>query len=641
MNVSLRAPARWQAWVFGLIALITCGAAFVGLSANGLWIDELFTVYVIHHNGGLAEVFRRALTDTHPPLYYFFLYGWTRLTGLSDFALHLPSAVFAVLAVVVFATGTRRVLSPTAIAFACATGALSTFWFNQSQNARSYSLCMLLAAGMLSLAIALRRRLRTQADFPTGHWLALSVVGLIASLTHAYLLLGLGMVLLFLLLGAPSWRMRIALIATGLVVLAFNVAYYKMMLHSSQQDLQNLWFTNSVHFFRLETSHAIGDLIHGRIQTVLSLILLFGIQRRLAGERFFVFDENDTRWTTQLAAFVLAGVILCGIGVSIVVAPSFSDRNLLTCAPFAWFLMGRLYDAAGPRGDTRISVVLALAVMLVVGSYLRLLPGRHLQHLETWRPSAHYVERLPGCGNVELPVVLPYRFGHADNHFRTLAERDFFGYYLPADAQTKAYLPAELAGRKPVDGLPQLLAARAEHAETGSGCTLLTWGVHDLDESAALKIALDLARQPGVAPRRVLMQEFNADHPYHAKWDPGADGYVYLAIPRASGTSQVEPPPSPAVQLPQEDAATVGDRVVVDYLSSYTGTSGPPYQVDLYSIQRWSPGKPPREDFLAVHRLTCNPPTSKTNWGVWPNPASPGCTERPLPTSAGDIDGQL
>jgi 4-amino-4-deoxy-L-arabinose transferase-like glycosyltransferase len=646
VNSSLRAPARWQAVVFGLLALIACGGAFVGLSSSGLWIDELFTVHLIHHDGGLGEVFRRALTDTHPPLYYFFLYGWTRLTGLSEVALRLPSAIFAVLAIVVFAWGTRRVLSPTATAFACAVGALSTFWFNQSQNTRSYALCLALAAGLLSMAIALRRRLRIQAGFPNApfplaQWLGLSVVGLAASLTHAYLLLALGMVLLFLLIGASSWRMRVALVATGLVVLACNIVYYKMMLHASQQDMQNLWFSNDFRFFKLQTRQAIDDLIHSRIEMALGLMLLWGFQRKLAGERFFVADEFDTRWTTWLAGFVLIGVIVCGIGVSVAVAPSFSDRNLLTCSPFAWLLIGRLYDAAGPRGYTRTSRVLAIIVMLLVGSYLVMLRGRELQRLENWRASAQYVEQLPGCAGQTLPVILPYRFGHASAFYLSLAEHDFFGYYLPPGAQTHAYTPSELTGRHPVDGLPALLASRAANAEAGSGCTLLAWGVHDLDESAALKIALDLASQPGVAPRRVLMQEFMTYQFQAKRWQRVPEAYVYIAVPPASGSTRVEPPIVPSVHLQARAAATLGDQVVVDHLTTYTGTSGPPYLVDVYAIQRWTAQKPPSEDFLAVHRLTCDPPVSKTNWDVWPNPESPGCSDRPLPTSAGDINGQL
>lgn len=643
MNVSLRAPARWQAIVFGLIALITCLGAFVGLSSSGLWIDELFTVHLINHHGGLGEVFRRALTDTHPPFYYFILYGWTRLAGLSETALRLPSAVFAVAAVGIFAVGARRVMSPAATGFACAVAATSSFWFTQSQNTRSYALCMTLAAALLSTVIAFRKRARTDSSFPLAHWVGLSLLGLVASLTHAYLLLALGMVLLFLILTVPSWPVRIALVITGLVVLAFNAAYYKIMMHSSQQDLQDLWFSNNAGFFYQQLHQALTDFIAGEIAVVVALLIVFGIRQRVVGEPPFVFDELDTRWATALASFVLIGVIVCGIGVSLLVAPSFSDRNLLTCVPFGWLLIGRLYDAFGPRGYTRSSVTVAVLVMLLVGSNLILLRARELPRTESWRASAQYVKQLPGCANQPLPIVLPYRFGHSTSYFRTLAERDFFGYYLAADAQTQAYLPSEFAARHLASGLPELLASHAANADNG-GCTLLAWGVHDLDESSALKIALDLARQPGVAPRRVLMQEFvtylRPRLKWQLKWQQNPEGYVFMAIPQASAGSSIAPPPAPRVQLPAHEAAAIGERVVVSYLDTYQGTDGPAYQVDVYSIQRWN-GQKVYEDFLAVHRLTCDIPPSKANWDVWADPTLPGCSSRPPPTSAGKIDGRL
>lgn len=644
MNQAFRAPARWQAAVYGLIALIACAGAFVGLSAGGLWIDELFTVHLIHHNGGFGEVFRRALTDTHPPLYYFFLYAWTRVAGLSEIALRLPSAVFAVASVVIFAFGARRVLSHAAIGFACAVASVSAFWFDQSQNARSYALCFALSAGLLSCALAFRHRVRIRADFPFAHWIVLSVLGLIASLTHAYLLLALGMVLLFLLLSVPSWRIRAALVVTGLVVLAFNIAYYKLMMHSSQQDLQSLWFSNSTGFFKQQISYAFYGLMERQVIIVTALLILFGIWQKMAGKPYFVQDEHDTRWATVLAGFVLIGVIVCGIGVSLAVAPSFSDRNLLTCVPFVWLLVGRLYDAAGPRGYTRGSIVVAVLSMLLVGSYLLRLPMRELPRRENWRESAQFISQLPDCSGQLIPAMLPYRFGHASPFFRALAEHDFFGYYMPPGSQIRAYMPAELAARHPVEELPSLFASRAANADTGS-CPLLAWAIHDIDESSAMKIALDLARQPGVAPRRVLMQEFISYQPRGVKWEDVPDGYVYLAVPKASSSPVVKPPVVPNVPLDKQNAAALGDRVVVEYLTTYTNPVTPAYQVDVYAIQRWSRKKsarePVHEDFLAVHRLTCDTPVTKSNWDVWPDPTYLGCSNLPPPTSAGGVNGQL
>ena len=54
----------------GAVLIAACAFAFVGLNAEGYWTDELFTLFLVNHHGGPAAVWRRALTDTHPPLYY-------------------------------------------------------------------------------------------------------------------------------------------------------------------------------------------------------------------------------------------------------------------------------------------------------------------------------------------------------------------------------------------------------------------------------------------------------------------------------------------------------------------------------------------------------------------------------------------
>jgi hypothetical protein len=274
---------------------------------------------------------------------------------------------------------------------------------------------------------------------------------------------------------------------------------------------------------------------------------------------------------------------------------------------------------------------------------LLLLNGRELSRNESWRATSHYVQQLPGCAGQPLPVMLPYRFGHESAYFRTLAEQNFFSYYMPAGSRPEAYMPGELAARHPMPGLPELLASRAANADVG-GCPLLAWAVHDLDEGRALKIALDLARQPGIAPRRVLMQEFDSNVrqrlKWKLKWQTTPEGYVYIAIPKEASGVPVKPPVVPNVQLNRQDTKVLSDKIVVEYLSSYQGNAGVPYTVDVYSIQRWSE-KSVHQDFLAVQRLTCDQPTTKTNWDTWPDPKLPGCSPLPTPTSAGQINGRL
>lgn len=71
-------------WVSAAVAVVCCLAAFAGLSVSGWWTDELFTLFLIDHDGGSGEVLRRALTDTQPPLYYLALHTWSRLSGVGE-----------------------------------------------------------------------------------------------------------------------------------------------------------------------------------------------------------------------------------------------------------------------------------------------------------------------------------------------------------------------------------------------------------------------------------------------------------------------------------------------------------------------------------------------------------------------------
>jgi hypothetical protein len=625
-------PARWPGILFALIAIIAAAFGFVGLSASDFSIDELYTLHLVNHQSGLAEVFKRALTDTHPPLYYFLLYGWTRLAGYSETAMRLPSVVFTLSALIIFAIGMRRIASRNAIAFACAIAALSPFWFEQSQNARDYALGMALSAAMLTSAIAVFRQYRRNDGIQLRQLSLLMLIGLAASFTHAYLLLAFGMMLLYLLLTIANWRMRLLIVAAGMVILLANTGYYWLLTHSTQQDLQHMWFQNSVNFFRNQTRTAISGLLPVSIEVIIIGLLLSLWFQRSTGRRdsaIATVEPEEIRWASRLAGLVLIGVIVCGIAVSLLVAPSYSYRNVLICVPFAWLLLARLYDTAGPRACSRSSCVLAAMIVVFLGINLAILKGRLLPRNEPWRESADYIrEQYPQCLRQPLPVVLPFKFGPSSAPFRTLAERDFFGHYLPEATQLLALLPAELAMRHPRAGLSALFVQRATAADTG-GCPVLAWGVHDLSEDGALKIAQDLARQPALAGHRVVIQEFKAYSQHLVWWNQRALGFVFLLAPPAEASVHSIAPPFGQASI------KAGDRLVVDHLATKQSNSGPPYLVDVYSIQRWPANRTTAsEDFIASRRLTCDPPTEIARKDVWPDPAYPGCSQGLLPSQA-------
>lgn len=612
---------RWPGASFALITLFACALAFVGLSASSYWTDELFTLWAVHHNDGFGEVWRRALTDVHPPFYYLFLYAWTRVAGFSEFAVRLPSALFSVAAVALFALAARRVASRNAVAFACAAAVLSTFWFDQSQNARNYGLCLLLASALLYAALLLHNRLRERpAAFPRLPMAALAVLGLIGSFTHAYLLLLFGCLLLYLLCTEKNLRIRAAVVAIGLVVLAPNVVYFHALMQSTHLDVNQLWFKNDAHFFGGQLRKAFKDVMdRPALLAVLALLVLRMLWRPTSPSPSPGEDPPDARWAARLGAFVPFGVIVSGIGISLLVAPSFSGRNLLVAAPFIWLLFARCFDLIGPLQSPRVAAVLVVALLLSMVPELKLLQGRWLPRNQEWRSSAEFVRETPGCSGETLPVVFPYRFGPSTSVLRDLVENHFFGFYASGAGRLDAYPPAEFAGAgHAAPTLHARLEQRIREAADG-GCPVLAWGVHDLLEEDAIRLGAELARQPGVAPRSVVVREFDHFERRGSRWRRKAGAYVFLlgAPPSAEALVTAAPYPFPS------NGSAGGSDVVVRNLYTYDGLdAASAYVIDGYSVRRREASGAEDESTLVVRRTSCDHPALLAGDSAWPDAAA-------------------
>jgi hypothetical protein len=571
----------WPGMLFGLIALLGCVFAFVGLSHNSFWADELYSIQIVNHHGGVAEVFQRVLADVHPPLYNYVLYGWTQLAGISDAMARLPSAVFAVLAIVLFVFGTRQRLSPNAIAFACAVATTSMFWFVQSQNARDYALSMVLSSALLVIAIRLDQRLRADSRFPFGIWLGLTLLSMAGSQTHPYMLLTVGVLLLFLLLSARSWSLRIAIAGSGLLILLLYVGLLWLMVHKTgRHDFHGTWFNNRPKFLFSQLRRTLLNFMNRQaLAVVVAMLLAMWLQRsnRLAqsGE-----NESEVRWTTGLCWFVFLGVIVSGLAVSILVTPSFSYRNVLVCAPFGWFLVARLYDVAGPRVDTHLGKVLAAVAVLLVGSQLVvLMRGRLLPTNEPWRASAAYVQGLPGCSDKTLPVIaLPNTYGASLNSaVHDMVERNYYGYYLPSTYHLHALGPDELQ--------QQLASSSQSAAPDATTCKLMAWAMHGIDdENEALQLAEQFAGTAGIPGRHVVMQEFVAYQLHWLSWKPQPNAFVFLyATPEA-----VRSPATLPYGTDVDRKHSIGDRLLITDVTPATDTGA---AIHTYAIQRWRDGK--------------------------------------------------
>ena len=512
--------ARRVAAPFLALSLLCCVFAFVGLGVTSYWIDELFTLFVIDHDGGMKEVLSRALTDTHPPAYYFIAHAWIRLFGSGEVPLRALSAIFAVAAVGLFFQVLKPWFSLPARAVATLVAAASTLTFDYAQTARSYSLCVLIAVGLMGLALAVHARAREGEPVPwrlLGPFWLLSLLG---SYTHFYLFLMVGGLHFFFLLEAKTARFRILVLVSGALLFVLMAAYVAVLLRDTRQDLQNMWFKNTPSFLFKQALWAVGRTWSGGIGAILALALAPWSDRLRQARGLPVPTPPDRPlWPLAMSGTVVAVTVAAGLAVSFAVAPSFGKRNLLVFAPFLWLLPAWLYDAVAPDPATRGGKLLIGSVLVLIGVNAAQLPVRFKPRDEDWRASAAYVASLPGCRTTDLPVVLPWIFGPSTPFFRDLAQRYFYGRYYPDFVHLHAFTPDEFDRPDRTPALQALLARR-------DGCPVVAWGVHDLDEENEPALAADLSRAIGA---KVVEKRFDFRRPGAVGFSKRTTGaWVYL-----------------------------------------------------------------------------------------------------------------
>ena len=211
---------RWLAPL--LILLLAALLRLHQLGTQSLWNDEGNSV--VQALRSLDEIAQHAARDIHPPGYYWLLHGWRLLTGSSEFALRLFSALASVLGVACLYAAGRWLYGRAAGLAAALFLALNGFNIWYAQETRMYALLALWgAAAPLALAATLSSPTRGRAA-------ALALINAAGLWTHyawPFMLLAQGLVLLLWLTGkglrsaAARGRLIACVAAMGLALLLF------------------------------------------------------------------------------------------------------------------------------------------------------------------------------------------------------------------------------------------------------------------------------------------------------------------------------------------------------------------------------------------------------------------------------------
>ncbi len=135
----------------------------------------------------VASVWRGMRCDTHPPTFFVLLYGWRRLFGTGEVAVRLPAAIFSVLSILPIAVILRRCGHAAAGLAAALLLGFAHSHIAMGQQARPYSLAMLLVGVGYWLLIVMEQR---WSVFTTprraGCIVAYALVLCLAVLTHYF-----------------------------------------------------------------------------------------------------------------------------------------------------------------------------------------------------------------------------------------------------------------------------------------------------------------------------------------------------------------------------------------------------------------------------------------------------------------------
>lgn len=374
----------WTLHYATLAALILLGAylRLTGLRTQSLWFDEVDVV--VRAQRPLDEVLRTFIqAGENGALYNIFLALWIRLAGISEIAVRFPSAVAGVLAIPVLYLLARRILDPTTGLLAAGLLAVSPYHLWYSQEAKMYSILVLLAATSSLLLVGALERGR----WPW--WVGYVVVTSLMFYTHVASVLIFASQALYVALTWRHWaaQRKALLISGALLTLPYApIALWAMRVVGGEvatwQPDVGLWDALRILGIKFAANRTELDVERNAALLYLALAL--------TGFGWLIWKRQRERWwllLVSLAVVPVVGLYLVSLRNSV-----FSDRYAIVALPAYLALV-----AAGLTLLVRSRRLwpLGLVALLIVGSYawapIRDINRSQAAEKEDWRGAYAYV----------------------------------------------------------------------------------------------------------------------------------------------------------------------------------------------------------------------------------------------------------
>lgn len=333
---------------------------------QSLWLDEGITALAVKGNSLTELITKFSPGDFHPPLYYLILKLWTDIFGYSEIALRFPSIIFGLIAIVFVYFIGKKLFNKKVGFIAALFLAINPLAVYYSQEARMYSLAMMLVAGSMWFLLSKERFwfvVFAAASVYTDYlpWLMFPV--------YFFMLKDRKILLFPIFLYLPWLPSFLTQLQTGLALTAAIPAWSAILGGFSLKALALTYV----------------KFIFGRISFDNKIV--YGLLVAIAGGGYLAIasrTKNKTLWLWLLLP--LFGGMLLSLKVSV-----FTYFRFLFVLPALPLLL-----AAGAKSKLAIIFVVAVSLSSLIWFNLRSEFWR-----ENWRSAVEYVDSNPGL------VIMP------------------------------------------------------------------------------------------------------------------------------------------------------------------------------------------------------------------------------------------
>ncbi len=352
------------------IVAIAIGVVTRFVTRSSLWLDEALSVNIA--SAPLGQLVEHLKHDGHPPLYYAILHGWMGVFGSGDISVRGLSGLFGLLTLPLVWIIGRRKGGPTLGWVAVAVVAVSPFAVRYSDEARMYSLVMLLVViGWLLIDDVIYRGKATIPRF-----LGIALVGGVLLYTHywsLWLLGAVGLTGLWKIWRAPDRSARRPWIGLVLAIAVAGLAFlpwFPTMLYQSAHT-GTPWAKASRPTAALALMLADNgggtyaeQFLAAAMIAVALVIGVFGftIDRRTTGL------DLRTRREFRGPAWIAAFTFLIGCAVSFVAHSAFASRYTAVIFPMIALIVASGICCFASRW-VRFGVVGGMCLLLSVGAF--------------------------------------------------------------------------------------------------------------------------------------------------------------------------------------------------------------------------------------------------------------------------------